>query len=747
MKEFQNTRDMVAYIQRNMKANPGVSFERIFKEMWERWDTVWWLSIKDVVNWKEWWYEEVASACNSGNSIDFSKYDDDIFSTEEPAPSFQDTIKWEDWDDKNNVQKIEVIVNEYNKILNDIKKLVDDNNSWQWLSDKQLAKYKKELADKKQQLKDIEDSEEFYNLMVDLAKRWTWKFLTDEWLLSPKINWTLDLIAWGSYSWWKWSDLFSDTDMLKNWSDFLTNTFFDRAAYATFNSTTTPQDIAKEFLSKWWNKNGGNKWWSSSKLWDLWTWYDQDSDTETFGYKKRPKMANKEVANEMSFGDDVSWKWWNDYLTERNKTLALHLKLRWLETPEQINAYLEQYPSWKNAKQERKDNTIKVLSEQMSTMISKRDVEKMNEENKKKEKEMQDARVQEIINDMRNKNNYDQTPENNEYLRIDEEVKNLDDNRSRVQYLVDKWFRINDEWYWEKDGVKTRVYQDGIYDKDLEHMSSPSKTDIRLQEAWYDWPRNEKWHFIPKDDEYIAKEKEEEEKKKAEEEAKKKEQREKSMWYNWKKITWWFSYNWKLYNEYSDWTIWLADERNPSKEKIKITGWFEYNWIPYNEYSDNTFGPASEWEPEKKKTTWWYSEKWKIYEEYSDWTYGEAWSKDIALKRKIKNWWTPSNDDSINWEEEDWNWPKLDMNDDILNWAWDIDKKWNETPKPKSNPNPKIPTIKNTVIKKSKKETEKKEDIKKEDTKKEDKKFTINDIKKAIESSPTIMNLLKKAKK
>lgn len=606
MKEFQNTREMVAYIKRNMAANEWIPFDRFLREMWERGDTVWWLSIPDIVNWKEWWYEDIKQACEiPQSSIDFSKYDEDIFSANEPGEndmSFSELSNNKDWNKKTNWQKINSVVDKYEAILNDIKKLVDDNNSGQWLSDEALSEYKQNFADKVQELKDIEESKAFSDLMELVAERGTWKILWDYWIASPRVNRILDYIAN-----WYWDKIFSEEDRINNILAWATNTRFDNFWYAWRNMARDPKDIANEFLAKKWNK----KWWdkNKNKLWDLWTWYDQDSDTETFWYKKRPKMANKEVADEMSFGDDVAWKWWQDYIDERNKTLALHLKLRGLETPEQIDAYLNQYPNWENAKQEWKDNTTKVLSEQISKMTAKRDVEKTAKENKEKQ-------IKEAIDEIKNSRFQDQNPENNSYLAIDEEVKNLDNDRSRVQYLVDKWFRMNDEWYWEKDGIKTKVYKDWIYDNDLKNMSTASKNDINLQELWYDWPRNEKWHFRPKTEEDLIKE--QEEKKKQEE------------------------------------------------EKV---------------------------DPE-----------------------------------------SPINDVNPNNEEE--KKFDLDMNEDILNWTWDVNEHWSAGPKPK-------PIKQKTTLKKSSKNTDKKED-KKDDKKKT---VTMKDIIKVVKSSPTIKNLLKTDKK
>lgn len=536
------------------------------------------LQDQELIEW-EYWYEE---------------QQEEKKNKEQKNMTFDELSQQDDWNKKTNWQKINSVVDRYEAILNDIKKLVDDNNSGQWLSDEALAEYKQNFADKVQELKDIEESKAFSDLMELVAERGTWKILWDYWIASPRVNRILDYIAS-----WYWDKIFSEEDRINNILAWATNTWFDNFWYAWWNMARDPKDIANEFLAKKWNK----KWWDKdkNKLWDLWTWYDQDSDTETFWYKKRPKMANKEVTDEMSFGDDVAWKWWQDYIDERNKTLALHLKLRGLETPEQINAYLNQYPNWKNAKQEWKDNTTQVLSEQISKMTAKRDVEKSAKENK-------DKQIKEAIDEIKNNWHkiYDQNPENNEYLLIDEEVKNIEDNKSRVQYLVDKWFRLNDEWYREKDWIKTRVNREWVYDNNLTNMSSASKNDITLQEQWYDWPRDEKWHYAPKKEEDIIKEQEE----------KKKE-----------------------------------DEVDPDS--------------PINDIN-------------------------------------------------------PSND-----EEE--NKFDLDMNEDILNWTWDVNEHWSAGPKTK------------TPDKKTDKKDDKKNDKKKT--------VTMKDVIKVVKSSPTIKNLLKTAKK
>ena len=68
-----------------------------------------------------------------------------------------------------------------------------------------------------------------------------------------------------------------------------------------------------------------------------------------------------------------------------------------------------------------------------------------------------------------------------------------------------------------------------------------------------------------------------------------------------KTITWGYMENWKQYNEYSDGTWWLADERKWwSTTTPTITWWYSKWWQNYNEYSDWTTWLANEW---GKKTT------------------------------------------------------------------------------------------------------------------------------------------------
>lgn len=155
-----------------------------------------------------------------------------------------------------------------------------------------------------------------------------------------------------------------------------------------------------------------------------------------------------------------------------------------------------------------------------------------------------------------------------------------------------------------------------------------------------------------------------------------------------KTITGWFSQGWQLYNEYSDWTYWLASEwKWWSSETPKITGWFSQGWQLYNEYSDGTAWPAGwqkwwwtsssnnsssssnnnydydynlweeeEEEPEPVTIVWGYLKNWRLYNRYSDWTSWLASDWDWV--------WAGS----TNWKSLYWN---TDLYKNFANKYWD----------------------------------------------------------------------------
>lgn len=114
----------------------------------------------------------------------------------------------------------------------------------------------------------------------------------------------------------------------------------------------------------------------------------------------------------------------------------------------------------------------------------------------------------------------DQSPENNEYLKLDKILQSFQGpqaNESRKNYLEFNWFTVGSNWYYQKNWIKTRVYIDWQYDnwyslkyqywpwaKDYINikswLSDQDKVDIQLQRQWYNWPRDKNWHFIPMSD-------------------------------------------------------------------------------------------------------------------------------------------------------------------------------------------------------------------------------------------------------
>ena len=70
----------------------------------------------------------------------------------------------------------------------------------------------------------------------------------------------------------------------------------------------------------------------------------------------------------MVFWDDVAWVWGEEYVDGRNNKLATALKLKWIKSKEDINKFLNQYPSRKNAKDEWKKKTLKSLVEKIGNI-------------------------------------------------------------------------------------------------------------------------------------------------------------------------------------------------------------------------------------------------------------------------------------------------------------------------------------------------------------------------------------------
>ena len=391
MKNFQNTRELMAYIKRNMEANPGISFDRFLKEMWERWDTVWWLSIPDIVNWKEWWYENVKQACEVPQaSTDFSEYDEDIFSTEEPKS--QKTIS-----NSSNYDVARDFISRYNNLVKEKQDLLYEFNNWKWYmpGSEKYNEFHTKLDQLNKELSDMEDWDELYNLMSSIKENWLWdKF----WQSATDIKNTFaDIVnkRWSSISgveWMTWNSKVSPNFKTLNW-------------------------IVDQYLEWRWTKPVNNK---ENNL-------------------KKPDVVNEENSTDkMKFGQDVESQ---KYVNDRNKELWVLLANRWLISPEEIDNFLSQYDSWKNANQNDKNITLKNLSWIAQSNYNKIQWQRQKAEREKKDKERVEQCIWKKIN---------LTPSNDSPLNWEEEGPRSKLTKIVTEDAAKKTAAANDRW-WKSD--------------------------------------------------------------------------------------------------------------------------------------------------------------------------------------------------------------------------------------------------------------------------------------------------------
>jgi hypothetical protein len=525
--------------------------------------------------------------------IDYSKqYDDNQYSK-----IWKDNIKWFD-ETEPFMSNAEKVATAYRKLWDEKNKITDEYDSWQgWDRDTYMQKIKS-ISNA---MWEAENSPEFKYLVNHIKENWiTWEDKN----FSPMVSTTLTDMArhdWSLYwlspardTWWRMSNWVL-WDVANSW--FVR--FMQWVTPQKENSLESLPDIYNESNKKIKEIINKNKW---DKKPD-----NQNKETIKADNKKwwQSSIAEDTFTDAMKFGEDVkSW----DYVDKRNITLAQHLKAKWLSTPEEIDAYLSKYPSWQNAKQERKDNTIKNLTDKIwpiekkdkNNDSNKEDKEikkwdkwdnKWNENNKSNknvkvwkpgsdwlpddyssinwvEEEDRDENLiydknwnpvwskstkkvsnndkdtiytyeDWTINQSKINNKWDkywyindkewdesienkwwkdaiveyewQNPWNNDYLKLDLEVKNLNNDKARIKYLEKKWYKVNKNGFYEKNWVKTKVYKDWRYNPKTEEIAKwwiwvatkniktnpQDDIDILLQEQWYKWPRNASWHFIP----------------------------------------------------------------------------------------------------------------------------------------------------------------------------------------------------------------------------------------------------------
>lgn len=271
------------------------------------------------------------------------------YNANEYSKIWNNSIKWFD-ETLPLMENAEKVADAYEKLWDKKNELTSLYNSWQsW--DPEV--YQAKLDQVNQALEDAENSEEF-KWIVD-AIRENWWASTEDSLLHPIVNATLEQMA---VHYWSrmWHEKWASVTNTLVWD--LANSSFNKFTGWKYSLSSLPEvydmyNKGKDKDSTDWKKD--SKWWSLPK------------DTKKFD----EKVNN--LTDAMKFWDDVSWAWWEDYLNARDDKLALALKLKWIESPEEIDKFLNKYDSWKWAKDEWKQNTLSRLADKMSK-ISDEDI-------------------------------------------------------------------------------------------------------------------------------------------------------------------------------------------------------------------------------------------------------------------------------------------------------------------------------------------------------------------------------------
>lgn len=265
--EFTNASELSDYIMKMHELNPEKDTDAILNKLADMWASIKWkwelleiwkahpdfyTTIVDYVDkkmneWKEEVWDEVLNP-------EPDKYNNDM--------DFFQATKTSDWWSMTWQEKAEILAENYNSILNKAKEKAKQTYwlAWEW-----LKKANDELDWYREQLKTIEQSPEFEQLMKDLAEWGTWR-LFDNWIVNSNVNQTLKMIAS-----WKWSQLFASWDRLKNWADAIKTSWIWKFAneYSETPWRQWPawsifwwedvQDIAKAYLEEKTKNNRINK--------------------------------------------------------------------------------------------------------------------------------------------------------------------------------------------------------------------------------------------------------------------------------------------------------------------------------------------------------------------------------------------------------------------------------------------------------------------------------------------------------
>lgn len=330
--------------------------------------------------------------------------------------------------------------------------LLEEYNWWKWYpkDSEKRKEFDKKLEEVNSELKSIEDWNELKELFSSIKEVWLWdkwdKWFTSEmwqtlYQIKNKVGTSDNDVPFKifgspvSLDKFKWYtsleqaiDKFdsdksskSDSDKKFDWTikeDTISPAWrLKRMSDSIKNPSEEQVEQKPEKESNWENPKWEQPKWKSSPFWPT----------------KQTAPDIKTATDKMVFWEDVAAAWGNDYLENRNNQLATALKLKWIESREDIDAFLNQYDSWKNAKDERKKNTLDKLTEKVGKIKTGKD--------KKDEKKSENK---------------------DDIFREDNLIKDKNGNTVWVKHIDIKKKEVWDDWTPSNDDSINGIEEDNI---------------------------------------------------------------------------------------------------------------------------------------------------------------------------------------------------------------------------------------------------------------------------------------------
>ena len=361
--------------------------------------------------------------------IDYAKkYDENEYSK-----IWDNAIKWFD-ESEPLMENAKKVTEAYEKLWDKKNELTSYYNSWRsWDSEVYQAK----LDQINQALEAAETSDEFKSIVNTIRENW-WASAED-FFLHPMIDATLEKMAmhyWSTMWWEKWESLkntlywdVANSWVAKIWWSLkwlhnLPNTYDEYNKWDSVSKTKNDKSNTN------WDKNSTD--WETPK-WENPKWEQPKWKSSPFWPTKQTTPDIKTATDKMVFWEGVAAAWGNDYLENRNNQLATALKLKWIESREDIDAFLNQYDSWKNAKDEWKKNTLDKLTEKVGKIKTGKD--------KKDEKKSENK---------------------DDIFREDNLIKDKNGNTVWVKHIDIKKKEVWDDWTPSNDDSINGIEEDNI---------------------------------------------------------------------------------------------------------------------------------------------------------------------------------------------------------------------------------------------------------------------------------------------